>query len=51
MVFRETTESTLVSGDSEDGVSSKPVGQKTDGAQSIPGQDLGRWMGICKGPK
>lgn len=30
-----------MSGDSEDGVSLKSVGQKTNGTQRTPGQDLG----------
>lgn len=38
-------------GDSEDGVSLKPVGQKTIGTQSTPGQELGGTYGYLQGPK
>lgn len=48
---RETTDSTLVSGDSEDGVDLKAVGQKTNGAQNILGQEFGEMYGYLEGPK
>lgn len=43
--------SILVSGDSEDDISLKPVGQKTNGTQSTPGHELGGTYGYLQGPK
>lgn len=40
-----------MSGDSEDGVDLKAVGQKTNRALNIPGQELGEICGYLEEPK